>query len=142
LVKNYFGGAFMKKRINSVFVLFLALIAISVMIGCASGPKLGSPTLLQQVLNDLPEAAVAGKNLKFEFGGNAWIARVDGKNFMAGTFAFEDTADGGIFTLKQTHIYSTEQKPGIGGDVGWVKTPAPAIVLEYKKGPPATLAVK
>jgi hypothetical protein len=132
----------MKKRINSAFVLLLALLTISVMIGCASGPKLGSPTLLQEGLNALPEVAVAGKNLKLEFGGDAWIAKVDGKNFIAGTFAFEDTADGGIFTLAQTHIYSTEQKPGVGGDVGWVKTPGPAIVLEYKKGPPVTLAVK
>jgi hypothetical protein len=132
----------MKRRINSAFVLFLALTIISVMIGCASGPKLGSPTLLQQLLNALPEVSVAGKDLKFEFGGTTWIARVDGKNFMAGTFTSEDTADGSILTLKQTHLYSTEQKPGIGGDVGWIKTPGPDIVLEYKKGPPETLAVK
>jgi hypothetical protein len=142
IVKKHFGGAFMRKRINSAFVLLLALFTISVMIGCASGPKLGSPTPLQQALNALPEVTVAGKNLKFEFGGDAWIAKVDGKNFMAGTFTSEDTANGSILTLKQTHIYSTEQKPGIGGDVGWVKTPGPDISLAYTKGPPDTLGIK
>jgi hypothetical protein len=39
-------------------------------------------------------------------------------------------------------VYSSEQKPGIGGDVGWVKTPGPNITLEYKKGPPETLTTK
>jgi hypothetical protein len=130
----------MKIRINSAFILVLTI--TSVMIGCASGPKLGSPTPLQQVLNVMPEVSVAGKDLKFRFGGDAWIAKVDGKNFMAGTFTSEDTADSSILTLKQTHIYSTEKKPGIGGDIGWIETPGTDIVLEYKKGPPETLTVK
>jgi len=80
--------------------------------------------------------------MKFEFGGDVWIAKVDDKNFMAGTFASEDTDEGSVLTLKQTHVYSTEEKPGVGGDVGWVKTPGPDIVLEYQKGPPETLTVK
>jgi hypothetical protein len=134
----------MKKRIKVMFWGILALSFISVMAGCASGPKLGSPTALQQLLNAMPEVPVAGKNLKFDFGGDTWIAKVDGKDFMAGTLTFksEDNADGSVLTLKQTHLYSSEQKPGIGGDVGWVKTPGPDIVLEYKKGPPETLTVK
>jgi hypothetical protein len=132
----------MKKRIGSVFFWFFALSAAFVVNGCASGPKLGSPTPLQQLLNALPEVTVAGKNLKFEFGGDTWIAQVDKKNFLAGTLIFEDTADGSTLTLKQTHVYSTEQKPGIGGDVGWTKTPGPDIVLEYKKGPPVSFTVK
>ncbi|MDR2394663.1 MAG: hypothetical protein LBD93_10995 [Treponema sp.] len=133
----------MKKPTNIASIWVLALSIIFVMIGCASGPKLGSKTLLQSLLNVLPEVSVAGKNLKFEFGGDVWIAKIDGKNFSAGTFKSEDTSDGSILTLKQTHIYSTEQKPGFGGDVGWVKTPGTAdIVLEYKKGPPESLTAK
>jgi hypothetical protein len=133
---------FMEKRIKAVFWVILALSLISVMAGCASDPQLGPPTTLQKVLNAMPAVPVAGKDVKFEFGGDVWIARVDGKNFMAGTFKSEDTDDGSTLTLKQTHVYSTEQRPGIGGDIGWVKTPGPDIVLEYKEGPPATLTVK
>jgi len=132
----------MKKNFYSTFVMALVLTITFVVIGCASGPKLGQPTDLQRLLNALPEIQVAGKSLKFEFGGDTWIARVSGKNFLAGTFTSEDSADGSILTLKQTHVYSTEQKPGIGGDVGWVKTPGPNIVLEYKKGPPESLSAK
>ncbi|MDR2434927.1 MAG: hypothetical protein LBD47_10230 [Treponema sp.] len=132
----------MEKRIKAVFWGILALSFISIVVGCASAPTLGTPTALQQLLNAMPAVPVAGKDLKFEFGGDVWIAKVDGKNFMAGTFKSEDTDDGSILTLKQTHIYSEEQKPGIGGDVGWVKTPGPDIVLEYKKGPPETLTIK
>ena len=131
----------MKNRINSAVFLVLALSISFVLFGCASGPKLGTPSPLQQVLNALPEVPVAGKNLKFEFGGNTWIAKVDGKNFSAGSFKFVEIA-GGTMTLKPTHLYSTQQKPGIGGDVGWVKTPGPDIVLEYKEGPPAAFGVK
>jgi hypothetical protein len=121
-----------------VFAVFVS----TLLIGCASEPKLGSPTELQQILNALPEISVAGKNVKIEFGGDTWIARESGKNVLAGSFTSEDTADGSILTLKQTHVYSDEQKPGIGGDVGWVKTPGPNITLEYKKGPPAALTTK
>ncbi|MDR2589250.1 MAG: hypothetical protein LBC67_07475 [Spirochaetales bacterium] len=132
----------MKTRFGFTFLGALVLLITFVTIGCASGPKLASPTPLQQELNSLPEVPVAGKNLKFEFGGDAWIAKVDGKNFLAGTFTSNDTAEGSDITLKQTHIYSAEQKPGIGGDVGWVKTPGPDISLVYKKGPPESLTVK
>lgn len=132
----------MKRFTSSVFLCIAALLAAFVVASCASSPKLGTPTLIQQLLNELPAVSVAGKNLKFEFGGDVWIAKVDGKGFLAGTFQFAETADGGTLTLKQTHMYSTEQKPGVGGEVGWVKTPGPDIVLEYKKGPPETLGVK
>jgi hypothetical protein len=122
--------------------VFLALTIIFVMIGYAADPILGSPTLLQASLNELPEITVAGKKMKFEFGGDTWIAKVDGKNSLAGTFTSEDTSDGSIITLKQTHVYSTAKKPLVGGELGWVSTPGPNIVLEYMKGPPETLAVK
>jgi hypothetical protein len=132
----------MKKRFCS-FVMVLVLTISFVVIGCASSkPELGEKTLLQQLLNELPEIQVAGKSLKFEFGGDVWIARVSGKEFMAGTITLEENSEGYVLTLKQTHVYSTEQKPGVGGDVGWVKTPGPDISLEYKKGPPESLSVK
>jgi len=38
------------------------LFIIIAMFGCASGPQLGEPSLLQQELNKLPEVPVAGKN--------------------------------------------------------------------------------
>ena len=132
----------MKKKFNSMFLAALVLIMTFVMIGCASGPELGKPTELQQLLNELPAIKVAGNDLKFQFGGDSWIAKKDGKNFLAGTFKSQDSADGSNITLKQTHIYSTEKKPGIGGDIGWVDTPGPDISLEYKKGPPASLNTK
>lgn len=132
----------MKRQINSGIFWIFALSICFVMIGCASGPNLGSPTPLQRLLNQLPEIEVAGKDLKFEFGGDTWIARVDGKNYMAGTFTSENTNDGVILTLKPTHIYSTERRPVFGGDVGWVKTSGTDIVLEYKEGPPETLRVR
>jgi hypothetical protein len=97
---------------------------------------------LQKILNEIPAIPVAGKNVKFEFGGDVWISRVDGKYFLAGTFVSEDNDSGSLLTLTQTHLYSDEQKPGIGGDVGWIDTPGPEIVLDYKKGPPVALAVK
>ena len=133
----------MKKQILTMFVLIFASVSL-VMIGCASssGPQLGTPTLLQEVLNAMSPISVSGKNLKFEFGGDAWIARVDGKNFSAGTFKSEETATGSIITLQQTHIYSTTQNPGIGGDIGWIPTPTTDIVLEYKKGPPESFGLK
>jgi hypothetical protein len=131
----------MKNRIYSTLFLVLLLAAAFVVFGCASGPKLGPPNTLQQLLNSLDEISVAGKNLKFEFGGDVWIAKVDGKDFLAGTLQIKDTPEGSTLTLKQTHVYSTEKRPGIGGEVGWIKTPGPGIVLEYKKGPPESLSV-
>ena len=132
----------MKKLNIYVLAAILVLAVSAITIGCASGPKLGTATPLQQALNKLPEITIAGKDLKFEFGGDTWIARVDGKDFSAGNYKSEDNEEGSTLTLKQTHLYSTEQKPGIGGDIGWVQTPGVDIVLEYKIGPPETLGVK
>jgi hypothetical protein len=114
----------------------------SLLAGCASDPKLGEETPLQELLNDLPAIPIAGKNVKFKFGGDNWISTVNGKEFLAGTAKFEGTEAAATLTLKQTHVYSDQQKPGIGGDVGWIKTPGPDIILEYKKGPPIAFTVK
>jgi hypothetical protein len=127
------------------YVLF-AVLAVSVLAifgSCKTAPAAKPLTPLQRVINELPAVPVAGKDLKFEFvDGETWVAKVSGKDFLKGSFTSEDTADGSILTLAQTHIYSDEQKPGVGGDVGWVKTPGPKITLEYKEGPPATLTAK
>ena len=123
----------------SIFILSITVIIV----GCTSTPaQLGQPTELQSDLNALPAVKIAGKSLKFEFGGDAWIAKVDGKNFSAGTFTSIDDTNGSTLTLKQTHIYSSEKRPGLGSDIGWVETPGTDIVLVYKKGPPASLSPK
>jgi hypothetical protein len=129
-----------KLRFKLIFCVVLALLITGVVF--AADPKLGNPTPLQLTLNQLPSVPVAGKDLKFEFGGDTWIAKIGGTEFLAGTFVSEDTADGSILTLKQTHIYSDKPKPIGRGVIGWVATPGPDIVLEYKKGPPETLTVK
>jgi hypothetical protein len=122
----------------------------------------GEPTLLQQALNLMPAIPIAGNNLKFEFRGGAWIARVNGENFSAGTIDFKTTTEGGILTLRQTHIWpGTVGKtagrvanviPGgnavggalntagnVAGVVGPVEMSGTVIVLEYKAGPPSSL---
>jgi hypothetical protein len=127
-----------------------------------ASPQLNQPTALQSILNALPAIPIAGNNLKFEFGGESWLARVNGENFSAGTIEFEETAEGGIITLRQTHIWPgavgktagriVNVIPG-GGAVGGVLTAAGnvagalgpietsgTIVLEYKAGPPAKLS--
>jgi len=140
----------MKRNINSIFVGVLVLFIAFVIIGCASGPVLGSPTPLQSILNALPAIPLAGNNLKFQFGGDTWIATNNGANFLAGTFNAEETYEGTILTLKQTHIGPSGTGNVAGGTVGaatgvvgraakWVKASGPEIVLIYEKGPPATL---
>jgi hypothetical protein len=134
--------------------------------GAASyGPpeQLGAPTALQTILNALPAIPIAGNNLKFQFGGDKWVATVNGENFSAGTIGFEATDEGSIITLKQTHIWPgavgktagrvANMIPGgaavggvlntagqIAGAVGAVEAPGLEIVLEYKAGPPAKLS--
>ena len=128
----------------------------------ASAPVLGEPNVLQTALNMLPAVPIAGNNLKFQFGGDRWIATLNGENFSAGTIGLEDTDDGSILTLKQTHIWPgavgrtagriANRIPGgatvagalntagrIAGALGAIEASGPEIVLEYRKGPPASL---
>jgi hypothetical protein len=88
------------------------------------------PTLVQQAINQLPAIPIAGRNLKFELGGDTWTAKANGRNFLSGTLTFMDTDEGCILTLKQTHTYVMNRM---------VSTPGPDITLEYIKGPPASL---
>jgi hypothetical protein len=98
-------------------------------------PVLGEPTLLQQGLNRLPAVPVGRNRLQFVFGGDMWIATVNGRNLLAGFITTEDTDEGFILILSQTHIYPPMNVPGIN----WVRTPGPQIALEYIAGPPASL---
>jgi len=124
--------------------------------------QIGAPTPLQRLLNTMPAIPVAGNNLKFEFGGNVWVAKVNGESFSAGTIEIEDTEGGCILTLKQTHIWPgavgktagrvAGMAPGgaavggalntagnIAGVAGAVEAPGTETVLEYRAGPPAKL---
>ena len=126
-----------------------------------STPQLSQPSALQSILNALPAIPVAGNILKFEFGGESWVTRVNGENFSAGTLVFEETEEGGILTLTQTHIWPgavgrtagrvANVIPGggaagnvlntagtVAGAVGPIEASG-TIVLEYKAGPPASL---
>jgi len=99
-------------------------------------PVLGEPTLLQQGWNQLPAIGVGNYNLKFEFGGDTWIAKNNGRNFLAGTMTFEETPEGTFLVLKQTHTYPPRDIPRIS----WVRTPGPEIILQYNPGPPSSFA--
>ena len=134
----------MKKRLIPTFVWVLVLSIAFVMAGCSSSPHLGTPTPLQSILNAMPAIPIPSVgSLKFQFSGDTWIATLSGANFMAGTFTVEDTDDGSILTLQQTHIAGSAA-PGAAGMVGraagWVKMTGKPLILEYKKGPPASLS--
>jgi hypothetical protein len=147
---------------NKKKVLWIALAAAAIFPVYAQ--QLGAPTDLQRELNDLPPIPIAGKNLKFTFGGSTWVATVNGENLMAGTIEAVDIEGGTILTLKQTHIWGTAAVGGaatvgkaaasagkLGGILGkvatkatstWVATPGPEIFLDYDTTEPrATLKV-
>jgi len=144
----------MKKCFSPLFIVGLSLLVLIIVTGCASGPVLGVPTDLQQILNKFDPIPLLGNTVKFDFGGDSWIARVNGENFMAGSCVSENTGDGSILTLKQTHVWggsAANKAPGLAGSIagnvtqvmgGWVKMSGPDIVLEYKAGPPPSLSVK
>ena len=92
-------------------------------------PQLGQATVLQQILNGLPAIPIAGRTLKFTFGGDTWIASLNKNEILGGTIIIQNTDEGSILTLQQTHTKV----------FAWIKTPGPEIVLEYIKGPPASL---
>jgi hypothetical protein len=131
--------------------------------GSSNVQQLGTQTPLQIILNALPAIPIAGNTLKFQFGGDNWIATVNGENFSTGTIELETTGDGVMLILKQTHIWPgtagktagrlANMVPGggavgsvldtagsiAGAVAGAVEASGPVIVLEYKAGPPAKL---
>jgi len=128
-----------------------------------SVPKLSEPTLFQQGLNRLPAVPIVGKNLKFEFGGDIWIAKINGENFLAGDCIFEKNDNGYNITLKTTNVWSGAvddvidlfQKIGVplGPATGplraaaklaakfakWIPFNGSSIILEYNEDPPGSL---
>ena len=149
----------MKKIVTSIFVFFL-------IIGNMYGHELDTPTPMQQIINAMPAVPIPliGKNLKFDFGGNNWIAKVNGNNFLAGDCIFEETGNGYILTLKTTNVWSEAveevidllQKAGVPlGSAAtplrtaaraaaivskWIPLKGSAIILEYNEGPPVNIS--
>ncbi|WP_461256496.1 hypothetical protein [Treponema sp. R80B11-R83G3] len=126
-------------------------------------PQLGEPTIFQQGLNRLPTVPIGGKNLKFEFGGDIWTAKVNGQNFLAGDCIIEENGNKFILTLKTTNVWSGAieevidlfQKIGVplGPAAGplrtaaglaakvakWIPFKGSSIILEYNEDQPASL---
>jgi hypothetical protein len=123
----------------------------------------GAQTLLQttlqtsllNTLNTMPAIRIAGNNLKFQFTSDNWTAMLNGESFSTGTIEVEETNDGTILNLKQTHIWPgavagkavgklASKVPGgavagsalnaAGGLAGAVEASGPVIVLGYKAG--------
>jgi hypothetical protein len=136
----------MKKQIKTILATILGIIAVSLLFGCASGPNFGQPTPIQQELNKLASAVpinIAGQRIFLSFEGDFWRGRLNGKDAFAGDCKIDENDDGAIITLNQTLICLDSGKtvPVTGEPVlTWQKTSGPEIVLEYKKGPPATLS--
>jgi outer membrane murein-binding lipoprotein Lpp len=132
--------------------------------GTPAVPQLSEATIIQQALNRLPAVPIAGKNLKFEFGGDAWFAKVNGENFLAGKCIFENIDNGYNLTLQTTNVWTGAveevidllQKVGVplGPAAGplrtaarlaarfakWIPLEASAIILKYVEGPPANIS--
>jgi len=138
----------MKKQISWVFVAIIAIIATSVLSGCASGPKFGPPNQLQQVLNALSNEypiEIGGKSIKISFEGDYWRGKVDGKDALAGLCKFEETDEGTTLTLNQSYVYvDTGKTDPIKKEpiAKWQKTPGPEIILVYNEGPPPSITKK
>jgi hypothetical protein len=118
------------------FILLIVLLSVFRVGAQDAVPRLGEPTLLQHTLNELPAISIAGNNLDFEFGGDTWIAKLNGRDFMAGNVMSYDIDEGVILVLTQTHSYPPRDIPGIR----WIRTPGPEIILEYKIGPPVSFS--
>jgi formylglycine-generating enzyme required for sulfatase activity len=110
-------------RVFTLMSLFLLLCGAAPVF--SQTPKLGTPTLLQQTLNMLPAVPIPGVgNVKLQFGGDVWIASLNGQNLLAGNMEVHETNEGNILLLKQTHTFA---------QIAWVKTPGKDLILEYKK---------
>jgi hypothetical protein len=151
----------MKKIILSVFV-FILMIGNMYARGNTDAQKLGSPTPLQQIINAMPAIPIPliGKNMKFQFGGDKWIAKINEENFLAGDCIFEENGNGYILTLNTTNVWTGAveevidllEKAGVplGPAAGplrtaarlaasvakWIPFKGSAIILEYHEGPP------
>ena len=111
----------MKKRMKTTFIGTLTFLITIVCIGNVHSQELqiGSPTPLQIILNNMPAIPIVGNTLKFDFGGDIWISKLNGQNFSAGSIEILDTDEGSILTLRQTHLW--------GGAVGSVGAAGEAV---------------
>jgi hypothetical protein len=133
---------------KTIFMAISALVCAGLISGCASGPKstAGNTTqdkvlvgLLEQLNKAQPiDDPVTGKKIQFEFNGNMWKQKIDGKEMLAGNVEL----DGSALVLTQTHVYSDKKTPIGDKVVGWVKTPGPKIMLAYNEGPPPSISIK
>jgi len=136
----------MRNLLKMAGILTIFVIVWFLFNGCAtfsgtqSDPLLKEPSLLQTALNKLPEIPIAGRNLKFQFGGDVWIATLGGRNFLAGSVNTYETSSGIYMVLAQTHIYPPAGAPAIPGvPIGWIRTPGPELILGYTMGPPSSM---
>jgi hypothetical protein len=119
---------------------------------------------LQTILNSFPAIPIAGNNLKFLFARERWTATVNGENYLAGNIEAEETGNGYLLKLGQTHIWPTAVGKSVGriaglipgggvvGNVlnsasnlaeqavGAVEMSGPLFILEYITGPGARLS--
>ena len=120
-----------RRRPYRFFIIITLILLVSGAFPVFSqAPRLGTPTGQQQEINRLPALLVGGNSLKYEFGGDTWIAKVDGKNFIAGVVTARESAGLTTLLLKQTHVYL---------NANWVQTVGPERVLEYRAGQPLVL---
>jgi hypothetical protein len=142
--------------------IILVIIVFLLVIGNMYAQQLGTPTSMQQIINAIPAVPIplVGKNLKFEFGGDNWIAKMDGQNIFAGLIEENES----ILTLKTTHVWTGAveividllQKVGIplgpaaaplrtaarlaARVAGWIPFGGSSIILNYNAGTPIPLS--
>jgi hypothetical protein len=119
---------------------------------------------LLTILNSFPAIPIAGNNLKFLFERERWTATVNGENYLAGNIEVEETDNGFLLKLGQTHIWPgavgksvgriaslipgggaassvLNTASGLAGQaVGAVEMSGPLYILEYITGPAAKLS--
>jgi len=122
--------------------------------------QLGTATPIQQIINSIPAILIpsVGKNFKFELGGDNWIAKVNGENFMGGICILEENGNGYTIKLKTTHVWTGAveevidllQKVGVplgaaatplktaaklaGKVANWIPLNLSTFVLDYNSG--------
>ena len=85
---------------------FIGILAFLSVITNMYAQELGTPTALQQLLNEIPAIPIIGKTVKFEFGGDIWITKVNGENFLSGNIILEETDNGYTIKSSITNVWS------------------------------------
>ena len=138
----------MGKRTQIILLMIIGMVSISVLLGCASGPKFGRPDPIQQKLNAVSSQFpidIAGKQVRLFFEGDYWRGQVNGEDAVAGECTIVETSSGADITLNQSWVYVDSGKtvPITKKPIGkWQKTPGADINLVYKDGPPASISKK